>query len=237
MVLEWGTSWALGTSPFNPRSTERTSTTTRTTTRCPFFYQVTLISICFLSIPACSLQPNGAVLIQTSMERLHFLLRLLTYSPTTLGSTSGSERPQAKQIIWIFKIFLWILVAWGQNGNQLFAQVLPCFWSWPTFVLAASTSELLACYRGSKWKWKWLQGLILFFQWIIFLLPGNTGTAGTPATATCSPSLFSLPRTRRLLTFEENIGHNRQGDGIEQASKQKPPRSNHVWVSLNLKMI
>ena len=70
-----------------------------------------------------------------------------------------------------------------------------------------------------------------------FLLPGNTGTAGTPATATCSPSLFSLPRTRRLLTFEENIGHNRQGDGIEQASKQKPPRSNHVWVSLNLKMI
>ena len=116
------------------------------------------------SLPACSLQPKGAVLIQASMARLHFLLRLLTYSPTTLGSTSGSERPQAKQIIWIFKIFLWILVDWGQNGNQLFAQVLPCFWSWPTFALAASTSELLACYRGSKWKWKWLQGLILFFQ-------------------------------------------------------------------------
>ena len=66
------------------------------------------------SLPACSLQPKGAVLIQASMARLHFLLRLLTYSPTTLGSTSGSERPQAKQIIWIFKIFLWILVAWGQ---------------------------------------------------------------------------------------------------------------------------
>ena len=40
----------------------------------PFFYQVTLISICFLSIPACSLQPNGAVLTQASMARLHFLL-------------------------------------------------------------------------------------------------------------------------------------------------------------------
>ena len=74
MVLEWGTSWALGTSLSNPRSTERTSTTTRTTTRCPFFYQVTLISICFLSIPACSLQPNGVVLTQASMARLHFLL-------------------------------------------------------------------------------------------------------------------------------------------------------------------
>ena len=170
MVLEWGTSWALGTSPSSPRSTERTSTTTRTTTRCPFFYQVTLISICFLSIPACSLQPNGVVLTQASMARLHFLLsprekkrprekknfllRLLTYSPTTLGSTSGSERPQAKQIIWIFKIFLWILVAWGQNYNQLFAQVLLCSWSWPTFALAASTSRLLACYQSSNWKVK-----------------------------------------------------------------------------------
>ena len=85
------------------------------------------------------------VLVQASMERLHSLLRLLTYSPTTLGSTLGSERLQAKQIIWIFKIFLWILVDWEQNDDQIFAQVLPYSWSWPTFALAASTSKLLAC--------------------------------------------------------------------------------------------
>ena len=62
MVLEWGTSWALGISPSNPRSTERTSITTRTTTRWPFLSSYLVINLFSeQSLLACSQQPNGIV--------------------------------------------------------------------------------------------------------------------------------------------------------------------------------
>ena len=111
------------------------------------FYQVTLLSICFLSKVYQLVHCNQMAQCQSKpwwqdciSPQAPYIFADYTWFYIGIGATAG------KADYLDFQNLLWILVDWGQNDNQLFAQVLLCSWSWPTFALAASTSELLACY-------------------------------------------------------------------------------------------
>ena len=144
MVLEWGTSWALGISPSNPRSTERTSITTQTTTRWPFLSSYLVINLFSeQSLPACSLQPNGAVSIQAMMARLHFSSGSLHIRRLHLVlHRDRSDRRQATYLN--FQFFLRVLLDWGQN------EIGACK---PTFCAGAALLLILAnICLGCKYK-------------------------------------------------------------------------------------
>ena len=150
------------------------------------------------------------VLIQSSMARLHFLssgpLHIRRLHLVLHRDRSDRRQSRLFGFSKSFCGFLWIGDKMTTNFLRrcCFAPDLGQHLPWLQVQVSC-----LPVIKGRNEKWKWLQGFTIV-PMNHFLLPGNTGTAGTPATATSSPSLFSLPRTRRLLIFDEHFGHSPQ---------------------------
>ena len=171
------------------------------------------------------------------MARLHFSSGSLHIRRLHLVlHRDRSDRRQATYLN--FQFFLRVLLDWGQN------EIGACK---PTFCAGAALLLILAnICLGCKYKWvaclllrlemkseSDCKDLLCFYYQEILVQPVLRQPLRAPHF--CSPSQgpdASWP-LKNILDTVLNLCGNR----IEEPSKQKPPRFNHVWVSLNLKMI
>ena len=178
------------------------------------------------------------------------------FSPSLDGKIALS--PQAP---YIFADYTWFYIGIGATAGKadyldfqnLFVDSCGLGTKWrPNFCAGAALLLILAnICLGCKYKWVACLLLrlelksesdckdLLFFQWIIFycqeILVQPVLRQPLRAPHLCSPS--QGPDASWSLTNILDTVLNLCGNRIEEPSKQKPPRFNHVWVSLNLKMI